>query len=119
MRRRDFLATAGVALSAPPALLATRDSRPPAFPPPGLQLYSLRTEMKRDLEGTLRRLGAMGYREVEFAGYFGRTPAQVREQYGMTWSPRQDRTVARLLLLLRNTRRLLPGAIALWPDARV
>ena len=48
----------------------------------------------------------------------GLLPPQVREQYGMTWSPRQDRTVARLLSLLRNTRRLLPGAIALWPDAR-
>ena len=48
----------------------------------------------------------------------GLLPPQVREQYGMTWSPRQDRTVARLLSLLRHTRRLLPGAIALWPDAR-
>lgn len=48
----------------------------------------------------------------------GLLPPQVREQYGMAWSPRQDRTVARLLSLLRNTRRLLPGAIALWPDAR-
>src|SRR5690606_14523001 len=49
------------------------------LPPAGLQLYSLRTEMQRDLEGTLRRLGAMGYREVEFAGYFGRAPAAIRE----------------------------------------
>ena len=48
----------------------------------------------------------------------GLLPSQVREQYGMTWSPKQDRTVARLLSLLRNTRCLLPGAIALWPDAR-
>lgn len=48
----------------------------------------------------------------------GLLPPQVREQYGMTWSPRQDRTVARLLSLLRNTRRLVPAAIALWPDAR-
>ncbi len=35
--------------------------------------------MQRDLEGTLRRLGTMGYCEVEFAGYFGRTPAQIRD----------------------------------------
>jgi sugar phosphate isomerase/epimerase len=79
MRRRDFLATGcaalGAGLVAPPLTL---DPRPSTLPPPGLQLYSLRGEMQRDLEGTLRRLGRMGYREVEFAGYFGRTPAQVR-----------------------------------------
>jgi sugar phosphate isomerase/epimerase len=34
--------------------------------------------MKADFEGTLARLAAIGYREVEFAGYFNRTPAQVR-----------------------------------------
>jgi uncharacterized protein (DUF2236 family) len=48
----------------------------------------------------------------------GLLPSQVREQYGMTWTPRQERTVARLVSALRLTRRLLPGAIALWPDAR-
>jgi len=48
----------------------------------------------------------------------GLLPSQVREQYGMTWAPRQDRTVARLLSMLRATRRVLPDAIALWPDAR-
>jgi sugar phosphate isomerase/epimerase len=35
--------------------------------------------MRRSVEDTLRRLGTLGYREVEFAGYFDRTPAQVRE----------------------------------------
>jgi sugar phosphate isomerase/epimerase len=34
--------------------------------------------MQSDFEGTLRSLAAMGYREVEFAGLFGRDPAQVR-----------------------------------------
>jgi uncharacterized protein (DUF2236 family) len=48
----------------------------------------------------------------------GLLPSQVREQYGMMWAPRQDRTVARLLSVLRATRRVLPDAIALWPDAR-
>lgn len=48
----------------------------------------------------------------------GLLPSQVRERYGMTWTPRQDRIVARLLSVLRVTRRLLPDAIALWPDAR-
>jgi sugar phosphate isomerase/epimerase len=85
MRRREFLLSASAAALARRAharetvSLVTRDLRLATLPPPGIQLYSLRTEMQRDVEGTLRRLGALGYREVEFAGYFGRTPAQVRE----------------------------------------
>jgi sugar phosphate isomerase/epimerase len=35
--------------------------------------------MRQDMPGTLARIAAMGYKEVEFAGYFGRTPAQVKE----------------------------------------
>ena len=35
--------------------------------------------MQRDMPGILARLAEIGYREVEFAGYFGRTPAQVRQ----------------------------------------
>ena len=34
--------------------------------------------MKADLPGTLRKVAQIGYNEVEFAGYFGRTPAQIR-----------------------------------------
>ncbi|HEX4575676.1 MAG TPA: sugar phosphate isomerase/epimerase [Gemmatimonadales bacterium] len=44
----------------------------------GLQLYTVRHEMERDFEGTLARVATTGYREVEFAGYFGRTPKDVR-----------------------------------------
>src|SRR3954469_13545418 len=42
----------------------------------GLQLYTVRAEMEQDFEGTLRRLAAMGYSEVEFAGLFGHDPVQ-------------------------------------------
>src|SRR5687767_9049721 len=45
----------------------------------GIQLYSVRNDMQRDMPGTLARLAQIGYREVEFAGYFGRTPQQVRQ----------------------------------------
>jgi sugar phosphate isomerase/epimerase len=44
----------------------------------GLQLYTVRHELERDFEGTLTRVATTGYREVEFAGYFGRTPKDVR-----------------------------------------
>ena len=45
----------------------------------GIQLYTVRNEMRADMPGTLGRIAAMGYKDVEFAGYFGRTPAQVKE----------------------------------------
>lgn len=35
----------------------------------GLQLYTLRDETAVDFEGTLRKVAAMGYEGVEFAGY--------------------------------------------------
>lgn len=44
----------------------------------GVQLYTVRRELEADFEGTLAKVAALGFREVEFAGYYGRTPAQVR-----------------------------------------
>jgi len=38
--------------------------------PVGLQLYSVRSEMAKDVPGTIAKVGTMGYRGVEFAGYF-------------------------------------------------
>jgi uncharacterized protein (DUF2236 family) len=48
----------------------------------------------------------------------GMLPPQVREQYGMPWTPRQERTLRRVVWALRLTRRFLPDAIALWPASR-
>lgn len=44
----------------------------------GLQLYTVRRELQKDFEGTLARIAGIGYREVEFAGYYERTPQQVK-----------------------------------------
>ncbi len=44
----------------------------------GIQLYSVRGEMERDMEGTLAKVAAMGYEYVEFAGYFGRSSAEIK-----------------------------------------
>jgi sugar phosphate isomerase/epimerase len=44
----------------------------------GLQLYTVRDQMKADFDGTVAKVASIGYKEVEFAGYFGRTAAQVR-----------------------------------------
>jgi sugar phosphate isomerase/epimerase len=44
----------------------------------GVQLYTVRDLMKEDFEGTIAKVAQIGYKEVEFAGYFGRTGQQVR-----------------------------------------
>ncbi len=47
--------------------------------PLGLQLYSVRDILPKDYEGTLRQLGAIGYREVEAAGFFNHSPSEVKQ----------------------------------------
>lgn len=49
-----------------------------ARPPIGLQLYTVRDQLQRDFEGTIARVAEIGYQELEFAGYYNRTPEQVR-----------------------------------------
>ena len=44
----------------------------------GLQLYTVRDLLEADFEGTLERVAAIGYTNLEFAGYYRRTPEQVR-----------------------------------------
>jgi sugar phosphate isomerase/epimerase len=44
----------------------------------GLQLYTLRSIMNDDLEGNFRRIAEIGYKELEFAGYYDRTPQEIR-----------------------------------------
>lgn len=44
----------------------------------GLQLYTVRRELEKDFEGALAKVAAIGYKEVEFAGYFNHTPGQVK-----------------------------------------
>lgn len=44
----------------------------------GIQLYSVRDDAARDLEGTLRAIAAMGYDGVELAGLYGRSAEELR-----------------------------------------
>jgi sugar phosphate isomerase/epimerase len=46
--------------------------------PIALQLYSVRTDCEKDLAGTLAAVAEMGYDGVEFAGYYGRSAAELR-----------------------------------------
>jgi len=44
----------------------------------GLQFYTVRKNMELDFEGTLRRIAALGIKQVEFAGYFNQPPEQIK-----------------------------------------
>ncbi len=44
----------------------------------GVQLYTVRAEMAKDFDGSLKKIAELGFKEVEFAGYFNRTPQQVK-----------------------------------------
>ncbi|MET0534412.1 MAG: sugar phosphate isomerase/epimerase [Steroidobacter sp.] len=53
----------------------------------GLQLYTVREEANKDLLGTLKRLQTIGYREVETAGFYGKSGTELRKllaDHGMT-----------------------------------
>ena len=43
----------------------------------GLGLYTVRSEMEKSVEATLERVAKIGYKEVEFAGYFGKSPTEL------------------------------------------
>lgn len=47
--------------------------------PVGLQLYSVRDDMEKDFNGTLKKVKEMGYEAVEFAGLFGRSAQEVKD----------------------------------------
>jgi len=44
-----------------------------------IQLYTVRTNTAEDMTGTIARLGEIGYRAVEFAGYGNSEPTAIRE----------------------------------------
>jgi sugar phosphate isomerase/epimerase len=80
--RRDFLATLGAALGAT-SLAACASNGQAAesrrtLGRVGIQLYTLRSLLAKDFEGTIAKVAGIGYKEVEFAGYYNRTPAQIR-----------------------------------------
>lgn len=97
MLRRSFLHTASLAMGSAMVVGCAdrepaRNTRPDpasdgvlgrpgeeaAFGAVGIQLYTLRDLMAQDVLGTLEQVATIGYREVEFAGYFDTAPSQLR-----------------------------------------
>jgi sugar phosphate isomerase/epimerase len=74
LSRRAFLAMAGAAPFAATAFAQTKNV------PIGIELYSVRGELQKDLWGTVRSVAKMGYQVVEFySPYFQWPPEQAKE----------------------------------------
>jgi sugar phosphate isomerase/epimerase len=74
--RRSFLKASATAAAA--SIAARRLPAATLNMPVGLQLYSVRDLLPKDFDGTLHKVAAAGYTEVEAAGYYKRTAAEFR-----------------------------------------
>jgi sugar phosphate isomerase/epimerase len=87
--RREFLKKAGMAAAAASVLPSMGFS--PADKKTGLILYTVRQDMQKDVDSTLRTISEMGYNWIEAANYsnglfYGLKPAEFRkkvESFGM------------------------------------
>ena len=67
MKRRDFIINAGGILVTLPSF--ARSSNLPYMDQIGIQLYTLRKEISRDLKGTIKAVAESGYKQVEPYGF--------------------------------------------------
>src|SRR3954466_5046157 len=87
LSRRQFLATTAMVPAVMAAQLSISHSAEPGAAEPavkrrpiGLELYSVRGELARDLPSTLKEVAKIGYEVVEFyAPYFKWTPAYTKD----------------------------------------
>jgi sugar phosphate isomerase/epimerase len=78
MNRRTFIGTSFAATLATAARPAWAADTVHKIDRVGLQLYTVRKAMGTDVEGTIAKVVATGYKEVEFAGYFDHSPKDIR-----------------------------------------
>src|ERR1043165_3424809 len=101
MDRRTFVHAMGASVAG--AALTARDPAPHRLDRIGLELYSVRDQMRSDPEGTLAAVRAIGYTDIELLwsfGNFGRTPSQVAatlKQEGLT-APSAHMSAAAMLV---------------------
>jgi len=89
--RREFLADAaalgagawllgacGRSAAAAASAMANASVVKPSIDNAGIQLFTVRDRMTADFEGTLAQIAEIGYREVEFVAYGGKSPEEVR-----------------------------------------
>lgn len=96
MKRRSFIkqsmaAAGGLALASP--LMASVLGEKTSLHPVGIQLFTVMKEIDEDLTGTLTKIAALGYQELESAysvkgGYYGLKPkefASMTKDLGLAW----------------------------------
>ena len=113
--RREFLITATSVAAAPawaaqtrtPPVDGQREIRSPLNGPIGLQLWSLRVQLRADVPGTLAKIRGMGFRDVEGAGLWGKTAAELRAALNAAGLRCQSHHMG-----LERLRDDLPGALA-------
>lgn len=91
MNRREFVRNTTVGLAAaavfsrlPESLFAS-----PLGKPIGLQLYTLRDLLDKDVEGTIKQVAAIGYKDVEIYSLYGKSPqdfSKILKDNGVTAS---------------------------------
>lgn len=112
LARRRFLkllAGTGLVLSSG---LASKLAFAASGPKPGLQLFTVRDLMQKDLRGTLQLLAGLGYRELEFAGLFEQ-PAKVVAKWLAEFGLTAPAGHVLLKPMLEETDRVLDEAQAL------
>ncbi len=79
MRRRDFLRTTALGTLAISTQLPESLFANPYGKPVGLQLYTLRDQLEKDVAGTIQQVAKIGYKEVEIYSLYGKPPAEFRK----------------------------------------
>ena len=77
--KSGFLAAAGCALGASGVAATSFAAEETKKIPFALQVYSVREYASKDLRGTLKEIAKIGYKGVEFAGYYGNDAKDVRK----------------------------------------
>lgn len=75
--RRGFLVSAGAGVTVGSMMSSVSFAAAGGHIPLGIQLWTVKDEIAKDLEGTMRKLYEIGFREIEFAGFYGRTAAEI------------------------------------------
>ena len=60
----------------------------------GIQMYSVRDLTKESLDEALRQVAELGYKFIEFAGFFGHTAEEVKgmlDKYGLSLQYAEER----------------------------
>ncbi len=81
LNRRDFITRAALGLGVLAASSTHELSANPYGMPIGLQLYTVRDHLEKDLAGTFKKVAEIGYKDVEIGGtfdFYGKKPAELK-----------------------------------------